>query len=167
MDDPCAPSSAYDVIFFGARRLLLVLHGGASIVLIGAATHHALQMRHYLRGRFGRAALEKLYARVVAVAYTITFALGAALYPSYRVHVRGLYLDRYAPGYTALFDLKETYASLTLVVAVALGVLAGTLRPAETPALVRVYAVMSFIVCAVVWFNVISGLLIVSVRGVG
>ena len=34
-------------------------------------------------------------------------------------------------------------------------------------ALTRVYAVMSLIVCAVVWFNVVAGLLVVSARGVG
>src|SRR5262245_21217791 len=146
---PCSPDPAFTVIFFGVRRLLLVLHGGASVVLIGAATHHALLMRHYLRGHFGRAALVSTYARVVAVAYTITFALGAALYPSYRVHVRGLYLDRYAPGSAELFDLKEMYASLALVVALGLGALAGARWQAEPKAFVRVYAVMSFIVCAV------------------
>jgi hypothetical protein len=149
------------------RRLLLVLHTAGSIVLVGAATHHALQMRHYLQGRFGREKLEKTWAKVVSVAYALTFVLGAMLYPSYRVHVRGFYLDRSAPAFSALFDLKETYASLTLVVALALGALALTLRPAQTPALVRVYAAMSFIVCAVVWFNVIAGILVVSARGVG
>ncbi len=160
--DPCTP-----VVFYPLRRLLLVLHAGGSIVLIGSATHHALQMRHYLRGRFGREKLEKLYAKVVSVAYVVTFVLGAMLYPSYRVHVRGYQLDRDAPAFSELFDVKETYASLALVVAVALGALAYTLRPAETPVLTRVYAVMSFIVCAVVWFNVIAGLLVVSARGVG
>jgi hypothetical protein len=163
--DACAPGAG--VALYAARRLLLVLHAGGSIVLIGAATHHALQMRHYLRGRFHREALEKTYAKVVSVAYVLTFALGALLYPSYRVHVRGYQLDRIAPAYAGLFDVKEVYASLTLMVAVALGALALTLRPAEAPALARVYAAMSFIVCAVVWFNVIAGLLVVSVRGVG
>jgi hypothetical protein len=160
--DPCAP-----IVFYGLRRLLLVLHAGGSIVLIGAATHHALQMRHYLRGRFGREKLEKTYAKVVSVAYVVTFVLGALLYPSYRVHVRGYQLDREAPAFAALFDVKETYASLALVVAVALGAMACSLRPTETRALTRVYAVMSFIVCAVVWFNVVAGLLVVSARGVG
>jgi hypothetical protein len=155
------------VFLYGARRVLLVLHAGGAIVLIGAATHHALQMRHYLRGRFGGAKLEKTYAKVVSVAYVLTFVVGALLYPSYRVHVRGAFMDRFAPSYTALFDVKEVYASLTLTVAVALGVLALRLRPAEEPALARVYASMSFIVCAVVWLDVIAGLLVVSVRGVG
>jgi len=162
-----APVPDQGVIFYAARRALFVLHGGASVVLIGAATHHALEMRHYLRGRFGRERIEKLYAKVVATAYLVTFALGAAMYPTYRVHVRGYYLDRYAPTFAGLFDVKEVYASLTLTVALALGALSFSLRPAEHRELVRVYAAMSFIVCAVVWFNVIAGLLVASVRGIG
>lgn len=165
--DLCGPDPSQGVVLYAARKVLLLLHAGGSIVLIGAATHHALQMRHYLRGRFGRARLEKTYAKVVAAAYIATFALGALLYPTYRVHVRGFYLDRYAPFYAGLFDVKEVYASLALLVAAALGALAFTLRPDEERWLVPVYATMSFIVCAVVWFNVIAGILIVSVRGVG
>jgi hypothetical protein len=167
MIDPCTPGPAEDIVLYGARRLLLVLHTAGCIVLLGSSTHHALQMRHYLRGRFGRSALEKTYAKVVAVAYVCTFVLGAALYPTYRYHVRGLYLDRYAPFYAGLFDVKEVYASLALLVALGLGALAFTLKPSEERWLVPVYAVMSFIVCAVVWFNAIAGVLVVSVRGVG
>ena len=165
MTDLCAEGAG--VFLYGARRLLLVLHAGGSIALIGASTHHALQMRHYLRGRFGREKLEKTYAKVVSVTYVLTFVLGGLLYPSFRVHVRGFYLDRHAPAFSGLFDVKETYASLALVVAIALGALAQTLEPTKTRALVPVYAAMSFIVCAVVWFNVIAGILVVSARGVG
>ncbi|MCC6555001.1 MAG: hypothetical protein IT372_18690 [Polyangiaceae bacterium] len=167
MIDLCPPPETSAVFLYGARRALLVLHAAGSIVLIGAATHHALHMRHYLRGRFGRAALEKTYAKVVAAAYAVTFALGALVYPAYRVHVRGLYLDRYARFYSGLFDVKEVFASLALLVALGLGALAYTLRPAEERWLVPVYAAMSFIVCAVVWLNVVAGLLVASVRGIG
>jgi hypothetical protein len=165
--DLCAPGSASPVLLYEARRALLVLHAAGSVVLIGAATHHALQMRHYLAGRFGCAALEKTYARVIAVAYACTFSLGALLYPTYRVHVRACYLDRHAPRFAALFDMKESFASLALLIALGLGALSLTLRPPVERWLVPVYAAMSFIVCAVVWFNVIAGLLVVSVRGVG
>ncbi len=165
--DPCAPAPGDEVFLFAFRRLLLVLHGAGSIVLVGAATHHALSMRHYLRGRFARVQQEKTWARVVAVAYAATFAVGALLYPSYRVHVRGYYLDRYAPSYAALFDVKEVYASLALVVALGLGLLSFSFDPARDRVLVRVYAAMSAIVCAVVWFDVVAGMLVLSVRGLG
>lgn len=167
MIDSAASDPSSGVFLYAARRLLLLLHAGGSVVLIGAATHHALQMRHYLRGRFKATRLEKTYAKVVAVAYVFTFALGAIVYPTYRVHVRGYYLDRYAPFYAGLFDVKEVYASLALLVAIALGALAFTLKPDEERPLVPIYVAMSFIVCAVVWLNVISGIVIVSVRGIG
>jgi len=144
-----------------------VLHTAASVVLLGSATHHALLMRHYLRGRFERVALEKTYAKVICVAYAAAYPIGALLYPSYRVHVRGYLLDRIAPVYARLFDVKETYASLALFLALGLGALAFTLKPAEERWLVRVYAVMSFVVCGVVWLNVVLGLLVASVRGLG
>ncbi len=163
--DTCAPDQT--IFLYGARRLLLVLHTAGSIVLVGASTHHAMQMRYYLRGQFVRVAQEKRWAKVVASAYVFTFTIGALLYPTYRYHVRGLYLDRFAPTYAGLFDVKEVYASLTLVVAIGLGALAFTLRPAEERWLVRVYAVMSFLVCAVVWLNVVLGILVTSVRGIG
>jgi hypothetical protein len=155
------------VFLYAARRALLVLHAAGSVVLIGAATHHALEMRHYLRGRFGRVAIEKIYAKVVGAAYAITFALGALLYPTYRVRVRAAYLDCHAPFYAGLFDVKEVFASLALLVALGVGALGVTLRPAEERWLMPVLAAMSFIVCAVVWLNVIAGLLVVSVRGIG
>lgn len=163
--DPCAPEDP--VFLYGVRRLLLVLHAAGSIVLVGAASHHALQMRHYLRDKFVRVQQEKRWAKVVAISYVFTFVVGALLYPTYRYHVRGIYLDRFAPTYAGLFDVKEVYASLTLVVAMGLGALAFSLRPAEEPWLVRVYAVMSFIVCGVVWLNVVLGLVVTSVRGIG
>lgn len=165
MIESCAPDEA--VFLYGARRLLLVLHAAGSIVLVGASTHHALHMRHYLRDKFVRVQQEKCWAKVVALAYVFTFGIGALLYPTYRYHVRGLYLDRFAPTYSGLFDVKEVYASLTLVVALGLGALAFALRPAEERWLVRVYAVMSFLVCGVVWLNVVLGLLVTSVRGIG
>ncbi|MRG97317.1 hypothetical protein [Polyangium spumosum] len=167
MIDPCAPPESEAVFLYGARRLLMVLHAAGSIVLVGASTHHALTMRHWLRGKLVRVSTEKTWAKVVAVAYVFTFAVGALLYPTYRYHVRGLYLDRYAPLYAGLFDVKEVYASLTLVVALGLGALAFTLRPAEERWLVRIYAVMSLLVCAVVWLNVTLGVLVASVRGIG
>lgn len=167
MSDPCGPPPEQEILLFGLRRALLVLHAAGSIVLVGASTHHALAVRHYLAGRFGRRAHERRWAQVTAVAYVLTYGLGALLYPSYRVFVRGFYLDRYAPLYAGLFDVKEIFASLVLVVALALGALSRTLEPSREPHLARIYAAMSLVVCAVVWLNVVLGLLVTSVRGLG
>ncbi len=163
--DPCAPEP--QVFLYGARRVLALLHTAGSVVLLGACTHHLLLMRHYVRGRLERAPLEKTYAKVITVAYAVTFALGALLYPTYRVHVRGYHLDRFDPAYARFFDVKETFAALALFVVLGLGALAYAWRPREEPHLAPVVAGMSLVVCAVVWFNAIVGVLVVSVRGVG
>lgn len=165
--DPCAPGPDHPILLYGARRLLVVLHAASSIVLVGASTHHALAMRGWLRGRFAAKRREALWARVVAVAYAATFALGAVLYPTYRYHVRGLYLDRYAPWAAHLFDVKEVYAALALVLALGLGALAARFDPARERVVARVYAATSLLVCAVVWFDVVAGLVVMSVRGIG
>jgi hypothetical protein len=165
--DPCAPTSEFAIAFYDVRRLLLLLHAAGAIVLIGSSTHHALQMRHYFRGDFAKMKLEKIYAKVVSVAYPVTFLLGAILYPTYRYHVRALFLDRYAHWAARLFDVKEVFASLALVVAIGLGALAFTLEPKEEPHLARVYATMSLIVCGVVWLDVVAGVIVTGVRGIG
>lgn len=44
-------------------------------------------------------------------------ALGAVIYPTYRSHVRGRYLDHCAVGMSKLFDVKEDFAIFALLVA--------------------------------------------------
>ncbi len=55
---------------------------------------------------------------------------------------------------------------LALLLAIAVGVLSFTLDPKKERAAVPIYAVMSFIVAAVVWFNTIAGLIITSFKSV-
>lgn len=167
MPDPsCIVPAEFHTWLYGARKLLLLTHAIACIVLAGAATHHALEMRHYLGGRFHRIGKEKLYARVASIAYVVVFVGGAALYPTFRYHARTLYLDQWHPWVSNLFDIKENFASLALLLAVAVGVLSFTLQPEKERTAMRIYVAMSFIVAAVVWFNTIAGLIIVSFRSV-
>jgi hypothetical protein len=159
--------AASPIAVYAIRRVLLGLHAAGALLLLFATARHGLLVRRYLVGRFDEVAREKRWARVVAFGYLWTFALGATLYPSYRYHVRGLYLDRHAPVLAGLFDVKESYAALTFVVALGLGALASTLRPSEERWLIPVYASMSVLVCAVVWLDAAIGVLVVAVGGIG
>lgn len=163
---PCDVPPEAQTALFAVRKLLLVAHLVLSIVLVGAATHHAWQMRALLRGT-GSRRLERLWARTVAASFLAVYALGALLYPTYRYHVRALFLDRYAPSMSNLFDIKENLATIALLLALALGALGGRLTSdVEDRPLRPVYASISWFVAAVVWFNVVSGVLIVSHRSV-
>lgn len=136
----------------------------AAIVLIGACTHHALIAIGYVRGKF-KTRLGRIYAATIAVTYGITFVLGLVAYPSFRYHVRGLYLDRYEPGISNLFDMKENFAALGLPLVIAAFVLSRVMKPSEDTALVRGYAAIVVLTAAIVWFAVISGLVITLARG--
>jgi len=154
-----------DIAFDGAARLLVVLHALASIVLIGATTHHALIAIGYLRGRY-KVRLGRIYAATIAVTYGITFVLGLMAYPTFRYHVRALYFDRYEIWASNLFDTKENFAALGLPLVVCAFVLSRVMNPKEDIALRRAYAAFVLLTAAIVWFAVISGIVITMTRGV-
>ena len=146
-------------------RLLVFLHAAAAIVLIGSSTHHFLIALGYLRGQ-PRERLARIYAATAVVAFGVTFALGALAYPAYRYHVRGLYLDRHEVWASNLFDMKENFAAIGLPLVIGAFVLGRVMDAKVDRPLVVGYVVMVTIVAAIVWFNVIAGLLITMAKGV-
>lgn len=154
-----------DIFLEDWARLLVVLHAAAAVVLVGSSTHHALVALSYLRGR-APVRLGRIYAATVLVAYLVTFVLGLLAYPTFRYHVRALFLDRHEPWASNLFDMKENFAALGLPLVVGMFVLSRLMSPKEDRALVVGYASMAFLTVAIVWFAVISGLVITMTRGV-
>ena len=154
-----------DIAFESAARLLVVLHAMAAIVLVGASTHHALIAIGYLRGTY-KVRLGRIYAATIAVTYGITFVLGLLAYPTFRYHVRALYLDRYDVWASNLFDTKENFAALGIPLVVCAFVMSRVMDPKEDTALARAYAAFVILAAAIVWFGVISGLLITMARSV-
>ena len=146
-------------------RLLVLLHAAAAIVLVGASTHHLLVALGCAGGE-RRERLGRIYALVCAGAYAVTFGLGALAYPTYRYHVRGLYLDRHAVWASNLFDMKENFAAIGLPLVVGALVLSRVMDPAVDHALRRGYLVLVGLVAFIVWFNVVAGLLITMARSV-
>ena len=142
-----------------------MLHALAAIVLIGASTHHAIIAVGYLRGTF-KVRLGRIYAATVAVAYVVTFVLGLFAYPAFRYYTRGLYLDRYEGWASNLFDTKENFAALGIPLVIGAFVLSRVMKPSEDTTLLRGYAAIVLLVAAIVWFSVISGLVIGQARGV-
>ena len=149
-----------------AARLLVVLHAAAAIVLIGAATHHGVVVRRLPWSARFNARLSRIYARVCAVAFLATTALGALAYPTYRYYVRGGYLDRHALWASRLFDVKEDLAVLGALAAVGAWILSSAVDAKSDRAQRTIYAALVWIVPAVVWFDVFSGLVITMVRSV-
>ena len=154
-----------EVVLENQARFLVLLHAAGAIVLVGASTHHFLVSLGYLRRRY-QIRLGRIYAGIVVIAYVATLALGALAYPTFRYHVRGLYLDRHEVWASNLFEMKENLAVVGLPLAVGAWLMSRVMNPAEDRhARVR-YAALVLAQTAIVWFNVVSGLLITMVRGV-
>jgi hypothetical protein len=151
--------------FYSSAKLLVLLHAAAAIVLLGSSTHHSVVTVGYLRKSY-KPRLGRIYAAVVAAAYTATVVLGGLAYPTYRYHVRGLYLDRYAVWASNLFDIKENCATLGLPLALCAFVLSRVMNPKEDRPLLPGYALMVFLATGIVWFNAIAGFLVTLVKGV-
>ena len=153
------------VILEHQARFLLLLHAAGAIVLVGASTHHFLIALGYLRGRF-KVRLGRIYAITVAIAYGVTFLLGALVYPSFRYLVRGLYLDRHEIWASNLFEMKENLAVVGLVISIAALILSRAMDPSLDRHTRIGYAAFVFTQTAIVWFNVVSGLIITMARSV-
>ena len=108
----------------------------------------------------------RIYAATAAIAYGVTFVLGALAYPTYRYVVRGLYLDRHAPWASNLFDIKENFASIGLPLVIGALVLSRIMDPKEDRPMRLGYAVMVLGTAIIVWFNVFAGLVITLAKGV-
>ena len=149
----------------GAAPALLVIHALLAIALLGATTHDAVLVIGYLRGRFGRARLERTYVRIQLATYLATFAIGSVIYPAYRIYVRAAVFDRWSPWASNLFDVKENFAALGLAVVIAYAWLRGRFEPARDAAWRPLYAVLGLTVATLVWFQTVAGLVLVAERG--
>jgi hypothetical protein len=150
----------------GWARLLLLGHAGLAVALAGASTHLALVCIKLIRRTSYQPRLIRVHGQTTSLLYIVTFFWGLLVYPTYRYYVRGLYLDRYVPAASNLFDMKENLAALGLPLAVALFVVSRRFEPRNQPDSVRMVTVLALAVFAMMAFSVVSGLWVTCVKGV-
>ena len=143
-------------------KLGLVLHAIAAGALTGSVTHLALVLWRAGRGR-PSPRLQRLYPAVALGCYAAVYALGALIYPRYRVAVRAAYLDDHAAWAAVLFDLKENLATLLGPLALAAAVLSRAEDPARPS---RALLACAALLALGVWANLVAGLVVASVRAV-
>ncbi len=74
-------------------RLVTVLHAILGGALVATTTHLLVWMRGYRRGHFERHRGVRRLATIAALLYVANFAFGNLLYPTYKIKVRGEFLD--------------------------------------------------------------------------
>lgn len=73
--------------------LILVLHAIAAMTTVALTTHLVIWMRPMARGERKRIGAARRFAWLALSGYALTMVLGMLLYPTYKVRVRGEYLE--------------------------------------------------------------------------
>ncbi len=140
--------------FESAAKALQFLHNLAGIVCVAVCVHLLVRLwRSRKDQRIGT------HARNLAIAYVVTFALGALIYPTFRVRTRAEFLDATLPWATALFEIKEHSATLALLPAIAIFFLSRELGKQARPSravLVLCSGLVGVVLC-VLLFNACVG----------
>src|SRR5256885_12708590 len=145
---------------------LLIIHGVIAVFLIGAITHHFLSVfwpRRPGQTDFvarARGVNSIGYVQTIIILYVVTFALGAILYPTYRVFVRPPLQDLQLTYAIGLFEIKENFAAIGLA----------TLpsywwfwkKTNDYPTTRRALTAIFFVI---IWYNFIAGHILNNVRG--
>lgn len=151
---------------FGTK-LLLVLHATSAIVLVGSATHNGVLAVRHLAGNPVRKQLQRLYVRIVGWAYLVTFVLGLATYPSFRLDVRAAWLDEHVPMAAQIFEIKEHWLALGLVILAGYWPMSRTIDVARRTTDARLYHFCGIALAVIVLMATFTGLSLVAIRPVG
>jgi len=149
---------------FTLTNAVTVCHAIAGGVLTGAAIHNGVLAFRSLRGARGLSPrLRRLYPRVLLVAWLVVMALGFVVYPSFRVEIRGAFLDVGAPWAVWLFEVKEHGVALGLMLLLYLIPASGEMKSRDSVDL-RVYDLASLAVAVVACWATVVGLVVSTLR---
>jgi hypothetical protein len=147
--------------------VLLIAHALLAVTLLGAITHQTIgvwtpakQPAGTFVGRM-RSVSPATYAGAIIVLYIATAALGAIIYPSYRLNVRIVLEQMQLPKANGAFELKEHF------VAIGLGMLPAYWyfwRQASTD-YARTRAILTALLAFIVWWGFIVGHVLNNIRG--
>ncbi len=146
-------------------RPLLLAHLLATFLLVGAMTHNLVIVIGYLRGKFGRQKLEWIYVRVSLWAYVIVYAIGALIYPAYRIYIRHDYFDPKLPWATGLFEVKEHWGAVGLGMFFVYYLLRKSFQPSEETDKLYLYVPLCVLLNLIVWYKVVVGCYLTILKG--
>jgi hypothetical protein len=150
------------------NTFLLILHGLVGVALLGALTHQVVSM---LRRSGDRGTSfyhrytgvnQQAFTTAVVVLYIAQVALGALVYPAYRMDVRIPFEEMSLGWAIGLFELKEHFAGIGLA---ALPFYAMTWRTEAATSHRRDRLAITLLLALVVWWSFLVGHILNNIRG--
>ncbi len=149
---------------------LLIVHGLLAVALLGAITHQTASAWIPARKPAGsfvdrfRAVPATSYAGAIVVLYLLTAALGAIIYPEYRMSIRVVLEQLELRAQNGAFELKEHFAVVGLAVLPAYWAF---WRQPPDAAHARTRAILTALLAFIVWWNFLVGHVLNNIRGFG
>jgi len=146
---------------------LLIIHGLVAVVLLGGLTHQAAaacwpaKSKTSLLASF-RSVTGARYTTANIVLYVVAVALGAVIYPAYRLAVRPYLESAQLWTINGTFEVKEQF------VTIGLGMLPLYWLVWRTPLdakLAAARAAITALLCFIVWYSFLVGHVLNNVRG--
>lgn len=147
-------------------KLLLLMHAGLAVALIGSVTHLGVVAAHHLREGHPKQRAYRRYVRIVWWLYLLTVTMGILVYPAFRVYVRGHYLDGEIPLATGFFEVKEHWVGIGLGMVMLLRPLAHGTDLGERSAETTLVHLLSIGLTVVVWLAMTVGFVLNMLRSV-
>jgi hypothetical protein len=147
---------------------LLILHGLVGVALLGALTHQSVAL---LRGRrtagtsfLGRyaSARDRTFTVAIVALFVLELALGAIIYPAYRLGVRIPFEEMSLGWAIGVFELKEHFAGLGIAL---LPYYAHTWKSEVAESLRGDRLAVTLILAFVVWWDFLVGHVLNNIRG--
>jgi len=143
---------------------LLLVHLFATFVLVGSMTHNLFCVVDYMRGKFNRQKLEQLYVTVSLWSYIIVYAVGALIYPAFRVRIRPDF-DQDLPWATGLFEVKEHWGAVGLALFFVYYFLCKNFQPDSEREKLFLYVPLCFLLNIILWYKVIVSCYLTLLKG--
>lgn len=144
-----------------------ILHGIVAIGLLGAITHQGLTVwrqpapaAHFV-DRF-RAVPAVRFANAIALLYVLTFALGAYIYPTFVLDVKGAIADYGMRRTIGIFQIKEHMAVIGLGL---LPVYWHFWRSVPLTASVATRRFLTTLLMIAVWWSLVVGHILNNIKG--
>lgn len=153
------------VILEDFYKALLIVHLLGTFVLVGSMTHNSFILIGYIRGKFNRRKREFFFLKCTFWSYLIVYIFGAVIYPAFRIYIRGLYFDKTMPWATGLFEVKEHWAVIGLVLLFVCYIVRKSFDPQNEKHKLFLYVPLCLILNAIVWYVVISGCYLSMLKG--
>ena len=147
---------------------LLILHGLVGVALLGAITHQTMATLRRRSTRSGSffdryaGVAERTFTLAVVALYVANVALGALIYPSYRLNVRIPFEEMSLGWAIGLFELKEHFAGIGLA---ALPLYASTWKAGHADGHRRDRIAITLVLAFIVWWDFLVGHVLNNIRG--